>query len=914
VAGGLSTFANIGQIILKPMGGTETFYMDDMYFSASAAPVNAAPEFANATEVVAVDENIDTAQVVYTASATDADSDQVMYALGGADASAFSIDTLTGEVTFVASPDYESKPSYDFTVTATDGTASSTQLVTVNVNDVTEAVAPPTPTGGVLLDFEGFPDNGDGTFALADAEFPVYGLGRGLVTVTEVDGSSRNMLKVENGDGAQWWSGLTLMNEYPGTDLIGDGSQPITMRVLADQAGNLNLELEADGATPYIMNLPVTAGWNDLSFDVSGADASVNWNKVQLRPDADGEATNVGTKIYYIDDIHFPQGVIVEAPNDPTTDEFLAGPAVAPDADAADVVSLFSDGYTSALDGVGKAGWSVSGDVTEIDVNGNTFKKFDSATFAGFEPASTVDATGMDTLSISVYRTASSELEVKLVDYGTDDAWGSDNQEVMYYIPADQMPVNQWATIDIPVADLVAGGLSTFANIGQIILKPMGGTETFYMDDMYFSRPVNEIPTFEFASATAMVAENIDTSVVVHQVNVTDANGDDLTFSLKGTDAGYFSVDALGAVTFDDHSPDYETQTSYDFTVVASDGTDEAEKVVQVNVFNDTYEQYDLGSAELASGGTFAGENLADVMDGSDATTSLDMSGGGGNDVLTGGLADDTINGGDGNDELNGGAGNDLIIAGTGLDRIDGGDGIDTVLLESNAGDTVSVNLSRTWNYSGDGWNYIANVENVTTGGGNDTLIGGDDLNVANVFDAGAGDDWVYAGGGDDVLIGGEGNDQLRGGDGNDTVVFESDDDLSVNLNTEWQAGNRDTSEGTDRLVDIENVTTGDGSDTLVGNSEANILTGGGGDDTLTGGDGADVFRFNATDGMSTDVITDFNREEGDKLELVNDTDDTIADAVITETGDGGSTVTWDELTIVLDVVVTNDDFINPIV
>ena len=56
--------------------------------------------------------------------------------------------------------------------------------------------------------------------------------------------------------------------------------------------------------------------------------------------------------------------------------------------------------------------------------------------------------------------------------------------------------------------------------------------------------------------------------------------------------------------------------------------------------------------------------------------------------------------------------------------------------------------------------------------------------------------------------------------------------------------------------------------------------------------------------------LTDF---EGDKLELVNDTDDTIADAVITETGDGGSTVTWDELTIVLDVVVTQDDFINPI-
>ena len=77
---------------------------------------------------------------------------------------------------------------------------------------------------------------------------------------------------------------------------------------------------------------------------------------------------------YYIDDIHMPQGVIVQAPNDPTTAEFLAGPAVAPDAAPEDVVSLFSDGYTSALDGVGKTGWSVSGDVTEIDVNGNTVK------------------------------------------------------------------------------------------------------------------------------------------------------------------------------------------------------------------------------------------------------------------------------------------------------------------------------------------------------------------------------------------------------------------------------------------------------------------------------------------------------------------------------------------------------------
>ena len=158
----------------------------------------------------------------------------------------------------------------------------------------------------------------------------------------------------------------------------------------------------------------------------------------------------------------------------------------------------------------------------------------------------------MDTLSISLYRTASSDFEVKLVDYGTDDAWGADNVEVMHYIPAADMPVNQWVTIDIPVADLA--GLSTSANIGQIVLKPMGGTETFYMDDMYFSAsaaPVNAAP--EFANATEVVAvdENIDTAQVVYTASATDADSDPVMYALGGADASAFSIDTMtGEVTF----------------------------------------------------------------------------------------------------------------------------------------------------------------------------------------------------------------------------------------------------------------------------------------------------------------------------------------------------------------------------
>ena len=60
---------------------------------------------------------------------------------------------------------------------------------------------------------------------------------------------------------------------------------------------------------------------------------------------------------------------------------FLAGPD-APDMDSADVVSLFSDEYTSPLNGV--IGWG-DGVITEMDVNGNTVKKFDSSVWNIFD-------------------------------------------------------------------------------------------------------------------------------------------------------------------------------------------------------------------------------------------------------------------------------------------------------------------------------------------------------------------------------------------------------------------------------------------------------------------------------------------------------------------------------------------------
>ena len=72
-----------------------------------------------------------------TATATDADGDDVTFSVTGSELSI----TSAGVLTFVSAPDYETKTSYSATVTASDGTNSTTQDITVNVTNVND-VAP----------------------------------------------------------------------------------------------------------------------------------------------------------------------------------------------------------------------------------------------------------------------------------------------------------------------------------------------------------------------------------------------------------------------------------------------------------------------------------------------------------------------------------------------------------------------------------------------------------------------------------------------------------------------------------------------------------------------------------------------------------------------------------------------------
>src|SRR4051812_22857312 len=352
-------------------------------------------------------------------------------------------------------------------------------------------------------------------------------------------------------------------------------------------------------------------------------------------------------------------------------------------------------------------------------------------------------------------------------------------------------------------------------------------------------------------------------------------------------------------------------------TAVANVGTCPALEDVRATLGN----QNDSATA-TASLGTI-GFILLAGGDGNDVLTSQalgdtqmngddDFGGTPGNDILTGGPGEEDMIAGPGNDFADAGAGDDRIINQAGADSEFGGEGSD-VLDEggtANGPDTLSggpgrdrLDLrSRTDDLAGaldgvaaDGAggcpggtcekdNWLPDLEDVSTGQGNDSLTGSpgaDRLNTEEGNDTViglAGDDTLSSSDGQDTLDGGEGNDFVfggtdadseNGGPGDDRFNFELfdfagdtfsggpgfdtigdlenestiADGIQVSLDGNANDGLRSTNvtQAFDNVLpDVEDVIGTSGPDVLAGSARPNELIGLGAADRISGGDGAD--------------------------------------------------------------------------
>jgi hypothetical protein len=106
-----------------------------------------APTITSGTTGPPLEENSGAGQTVYTITADANDGGTNSYAIAGTDVALLSVNAASGVVTLDANPDFETKPNYSFTVTATDaaGTSAAT-TVTFSITNVDEVA--PTITSG----------------------------------------------------------------------------------------------------------------------------------------------------------------------------------------------------------------------------------------------------------------------------------------------------------------------------------------------------------------------------------------------------------------------------------------------------------------------------------------------------------------------------------------------------------------------------------------------------------------------------------------------------------------------------------------------------------------------------------------------------------------------------------------------
>ena len=94
------------------------------------------PDITSGDTADAITENSGAEQVVYRATATD-NSGNVNFSLSGTDAEKFDIDTASGAVTLLDSPDFETQSQYSFTLIAGDNAGNKAeQEVTLSINNL----------------------------------------------------------------------------------------------------------------------------------------------------------------------------------------------------------------------------------------------------------------------------------------------------------------------------------------------------------------------------------------------------------------------------------------------------------------------------------------------------------------------------------------------------------------------------------------------------------------------------------------------------------------------------------------------------------------------------------------------------------------------------------------------------------
>ena len=501
------------------------------------APSNNAPVFSDGdSTTLTVAENTSSGVNIGSAvSATDTDDDTLTYSLGGTDATAFSIDTATGQLKTKAALNYETKSSYTVTVTASDGSLTDSINVTINVTNVNEApiFSDGTTTTRAIAENVGADinigtvvaasdvDSTNLTYSLSGTDAAAFSLDTKTgqlktkatldyetktsytVTITVSDGSHTDIITVT--------INVTNLDETPSNNapVLTDGDS--TTRSVAENS--------ISGTNIGAVIAATDADNNTLAYLLSGTDASsfaIDSTNGQLKTSA---ALDHETKASY---------TVTVTVSDGTTIDRITVTITVTDVNEAPV---FADGSSITLS------------IAENTATGSNIGSTLSATDPD-DDTLTWTLGGADAASFSIVGTSGQLRTKSALDYETKYSY----------------------SVTITVSD---GSL----------------TDTITVTINIMDVDENRAPAFSSDSTTRSVAENTSSGVDIGTaVAATDADDDKLTYILGGTDAAAFSIDSTSGQLRTKSALDYETKYSYSVTITVSDGSLTDTITVTINV------------------------------------------------------------------------------------------------------------------------------------------------------------------------------------------------------------------------------------------------------------------------------------------------------------------------------------------
>ena len=542
---------NVAEVIVRATDGTGNVVTR---YTLSVVDVNVAPEFAVASRVINLAENLAVAGVE---TASDWDLDPLGYSIpaeatDNADGTRFTIHPVTGALAFKVAPDFENPTDadrdgiYQVRVVATDpGGLVSYQIVTVVVVDTndnapvftsaaTATVVENTAASTVV--YTTTRTDGDATAAFRNVSYSIKaGVGDGAKVSIDAATGAVTLLAP-----ADYETKTSYLIVVVADDGVNRAERIVTLNVID---ANDNAPLITSAATGSVTEnaATTTAIYTGVRIDadVTAAFRQVIWS---IKP-AVGDAAMVA--------IQSTTGVVT----------LLA---------SADYETKTSYVFTVvASDGLNTTEKSVTLNV--VDVNDNAPLITSGATGSVTENAATTTV---------IYTATRTDADVtaafRQVTYSVKPAVGD----------AARVAINAstGAVTLLAAADYETKASYLFTIIASDGLNATEQAVTVYVNDVNDNAPVITSAT------TGTVVENAATSTVIYTAARTDADATaafrQVTYSVKPLigDAAKVIIDAVtGAVTL--LAPaDYETKTSYGFTVVADDGINRAEKAVTVTV------------------------------------------------------------------------------------------------------------------------------------------------------------------------------------------------------------------------------------------------------------------------------------------------------------------------------------------